>query len=44
MLIDHILEGIFSVNGIDKASEEEKIHYLKSLRKSATRLWQSLLR
>ena len=41
MLIDHLLEGIFAVNGINKASEEEKILYLKSLRKSATRLWQS---
>ena len=41
MLIDHLLEGIFTVNGINKASEEEKILYLKSLRKSATRLWQS---
>ena len=41
MLIDHLLEGIFAVNGISKASEEEKILYLKSLRNSATKLWHS---
>ena len=41
MLIDHLLEGIFAVNGINKSSEEEKILYLKSLRKSATKLWSS---
>ena len=41
MLTGHLLEGIFTVNGLEQASEKEKVEYLRSLRKSATLLWQS---
>lgn len=41
MLTGLLLEGIFSANGLDKASRDEKVEYLKSLRNSATKLWQS---
>jgi len=36
-----LLEGIFIANGLEKAVEDEKVNYLKSLRKHATTLWNS---